>query len=312
LGRTKRNELIGGRKIQLYGDDDYVYPWLAALIAVREKQGIQTLVIDGEGSFLEHLYTEGRSFNGIHKIDVDGKADVSLNPLTPVSAFGKGGRGRDVEATGGKWLTWFRALGVPQSVEPLILEAAAEGSIGSLETLLAWLSKQAGKRYTDATNLRNFILAWEEDRVNWLQGRGNQVEELLSAGRSLWVKCPFENLRSRRGIYLSVLMAAVALPDISIVLHKVPIDVGDIPGLGDTFLVMRDNDRISDDATKVITRSQDIDLLTGMEMISGERIKGVPEYIRQLGEFEAIGVQPNLDAPQTGGDRFHMTRMSWF
>ena len=106
-------------------------------------------------------------------------------------------------------------------------------------------------------------------------------------------------------------MAAAALPNISIVLHKVPVRIDDIPGLADTSLVVRDNETIDERATKVITGSRDIDLLTGMEMISASQVKGVPEFIRQLGEYEAIAVQPNPDAIHTGGERFHITRMSW-
>lgn len=307
LGRTARHEMIGSPAVQLYGDDEYTHPWLAALVATREKQGKQTLIIDGEGSFLKHLYTEGRSFDNVYKIDVDGKTTISLNPLVPIVDNGK----RNVEATTEKWLTWFRGLNVPESVEPLIAEAAAEPTIVSLETFVDWLTKQTGSRYTSATNLKNFIVPWREDPVTWLLGEGNLAEEILSNRQTLWVKCPFQSLKSRRGVYLSILMAAAALPNISIVLHKVPVRIDDVPGLADTFLVVRDNETIDEQATKVITGSRDIDLLTGMEMISASQVKGVPEFIRQLGEYEAIAVQPNPDAIHTGGERFHITRMSW-
>ncbi|MEM8856965.1 MAG: hypothetical protein AAGD96_01505 [Chloroflexota bacterium] len=309
IGRTDQHETIGARQLQVFGDDQYTHLWLAALIAAREKQGSQTLVIDGEGDLLEYLYTEGRAFEHVARLDADGKTRIETNPLLPVLKLS--GQ-RNIASTTEKWLNWFRAIDVPSSSEPLIKEAAADTDVVSINTLLRWLGKQSGDRYADATHLKNFIVPWLDDSVGWLMGETNDAEAILKDGRSLWVKCRHDNLRSRRGIYATVLMAAAANPDISIVLYHVPVDIQDIPQLAERHLVVCQEEPVGSHLAMVMTRSADLNLLSGMSMISGSQIQGIPEYIRQLQKYEAIVAMPSLTAEFNGtGRNYLIARTSW-
>lgn len=301
VGRTVNESVhVGAHQIHLSGDTNMTHPWLAALIATRMKHYRNVLLIDGRGDLVEFLYTEGATFDDVHHIDSQTKKGVSINPLEPVMK----GSLRHSKLTAEAWLTWFKLIGCPETVFALIQEAAKNESINNLNDLLAWLSTQTGANYTTAIALKNFILPLREDSLGWLFAEENEIKAQIG-DRPVWIKAPFNNLKSRKGVYAAAIMAALDVyPDVSIVLHHAPVDIG-LMGIQDTQVITVGPDPAwKNGVTQVITKSTEIEVLAGMAMI-GHEIPGIGEHIRQLGKYEAIIAKPDES-------RHHsITKITW-
>ena len=257
LGRTPDGLVMGGRQVQVLGDDDSVAEWLTRLVLTRAgNKSAGLVVIDGRGDLVPRLLATPsiahlRSAKQITNLDINVAGQGGVNPLAI-------GSDEDPTSVVERWRWWFSGMGVVgRSLD--LLPRAIDAGISDLPALHRWLKKQSADSFAAAANLRSTLDQLMRNQVvnRWLTLYPVALQEALE-NRALIIACPHKGSWSRLQAIRAV-MGLVTEPETDFVLHHVPLAEGDMGRLKELRIVIGTNtpNAIPSIRTTVLTKLGD-------------------------------------------------------
>ncbi len=301
LGRNLfRKQLHGGHQINLYGRQAAVSHWLTQLV-IQSLWGDagKLIVIDGAGDLVPQLKRKPIITAGlgdtIRYLDLNNTNTlVGFNPLARVPTDSP-------ETHLLRWQAWVHRMDVPLESVQLLPRAFADG-VTDIATLQKWLQQQARQGATTAIDSLKAALARLTRRPKlreWLEWPTNPYDGLPDG--SLLFSCKADGWDSERLLH-SVLLAALAIPNVRLICHGIPWHLISTEQLADHRQIVVSNAPCLPNSSIVIAQTHEQGLhqlarrfqLRGERLLENMRLMTLGEAVLLLDKPFAEGWQPIL------------------